>query len=150
MRAIPEVVVLGLWWAGFDPEGALRWTRTEWRARFGSVIAAVFRGWARHAPEQALAEAQKVYYRVQRMLAVEAALAGWDESGRPGLTEAIAPLVLGEDPWVGDLLARRKVGALGAEGAVSWLDSIENGELREALVGRSRRRARQSKGAPPS
>lgn len=131
----PEVVVLGLWWAGFDPEGALRWTRTEWRARFGSVIAAVFRGWARHAPEQALAEAQKVYYRVQRMLAVEAALAGWDESGRPGLTEAIAPLVLGEDPWVGDLLARRKVGALGAEGAVSWLDSIENVQLREAMVG---------------
>jgi hypothetical protein len=131
----PEVVVLGLWWARFDPDGALRWTQNEWRARFGSVIAAVYRGWAQHAPEPALAQAQKVYFRVQRMLAVEAALAGWDESGRAGLSEAAAPLVLGAESWVGDVLARRRVGALGPEGAVRWLESIENGELREAMVG---------------
>jgi hypothetical protein len=131
----PEVVVLGLWWARFDPDGALRWTRNEWRARFGTVIAAVYRGWAQHAPEQALAEAQKVLFRVQRQLAVEAALAGWDESGRAGLAEAAAPLVLGADPWVGDVLARRRVGAVGPEGALRWLESIENAGLRDAMVG---------------
>ena len=131
----PEVVVLGLWWARFDPDGALRWTRNEWRARFGSVIGAVYRGWAHNAPEQALAQAQKVRFLGQRRLAVEAALAGWDESGRAGLSEAAAPLILGSEPWAGDVLARRRVGALGPEGALRWLESLENAELRQAMVG---------------
>jgi hypothetical protein len=131
----PEVALFGLWWARFDPEDALSWTRSEWRARFGNVIAAVYRGWAQRAPEQALAQAPKTFFPVQRKLAIEAAVAGWDESGRAGLAEATAPLILGVDAWVGDVIARRRIGGLGPEGALRWLEAIENQELREAMVG---------------
>src|SRR6185503_6069119 len=40
----PEIVLLALWWSTFDPKAAFAWTSSDWRATYGAVIAAVFRG----------------------------------------------------------------------------------------------------------
>ncbi len=53
----PELVLLGEWWAKFDPESALDWTRGNWGTRVPRVVHAVIRAWARFDPEAAYAKA---------------------------------------------------------------------------------------------
>jgi len=81
----PELIVLATWWAGFDPKAAFKWTSSDWRAGYGSVIAAVFRAWAHVDPREALANAGALRYPGQLDLAKDAIYAGWDGSGKPGL-----------------------------------------------------------------
>jgi len=130
----PELVLLGMWWARFDPAAANRWTSTDWRAQFGSVIAAVFRGWAHSDPREALQLAGAVRFPVQRQLALDAALAGWDESGRPGLIEAVRGLSGNDQQRFAEVLARRRVVSLGAEGAIRWVDALEGPKFREMMA----------------
>jgi len=129
-----ELGLFALWWSRFDPEAARKWIRTDTRAQFGSVIAAAFRGWAQNDPEVALEQAMQTRFLVQRQLAIEAALSGWDESGRPGLNEAVQKLARGSDLWIADVLAHRRVGTLGPEAALRWLDSLEDPAFRDTMV----------------
>src|SRR5262245_8374296 len=85
----PELIVFGMWWAAHDPRAAFEWTRSDWRARNAGVIAAVVRVWAHTDPKAALAAARALTFQNQRDLATDAAIAGWDESGLPGLMESL-------------------------------------------------------------
>jgi hypothetical protein len=145
----PEIVVFALWWAGFDPQAAREWTRTDWRASYGSVIAAVFRGWAHKDPRQAWGNSQGVGFTVQRELAMDAAMAGWDESGEPGLVEAVQQLGNVDQQRIGETLARRRVVMLGPEGALRWVDSIGDQGFREVMAVRVAGAAAAHKGAGP-
>ena len=130
----PELALVGLWWARFDPEAAYRWIRVDWRAQFANVIGAVFRGWALADPARALSMTSDVRYRIQRRFAVDAALSGWDESGRPGMPEAFGRLEDIDLPGARATLARRRVGELGPAGAIAWLEKLEDPTLRESLA----------------
>jgi hypothetical protein len=121
----PEIALLALWWARFDPKAAREWTLTDWRASYGSVISAVYRSWAHVDPETAFAEVKRLGAPVQRELAVDAVTLGWDESGHPGLLEYVRALEAGvERQRPAEVIARRRVATLGAEGAIAWLDSL--------------------------
>ncbi len=120
----PELELLGMWWARFDPQTALAWTRTEPRAQFGTVIAAVIRSWAHGDPERALGAARGLPFRGQQQIAIEAAIAGWDESGKPGLLEAVTQLPEREKQRVAESVARRRVLALGPAEAFRWVESL--------------------------
>src|SRR3989442_11093618 len=50
----PEVIVFATWRASLDPQAPFEWTRTDWRAGDGAVIASLFRSWARRDPQKAL------------------------------------------------------------------------------------------------
>src|SRR4029453_12639027 len=133
----PELVLLGMWWAGFDPQAALEWTTTEWRAQFAIVIAAVIRSWAHDDPKRALDAARALVFPGQREIAMEAAIAGWDESGQPGLLEAVTRLDDAEQQRVAEMVARRRVFTLGPVEAFHWAESLEaTPEFREMMTGR--------------
>jgi hypothetical protein len=129
----PELVLFGIWWAEHEPGAAYAWTTTDWRARHANVIAAVVRSWAHRDPKVALAAARGLPFANQRDLATDAAIIGWDESGQPGLLEAMQQFNNIEFQQSCEALARRRVIALGAEGALRWLDSLPAGTIHDVL-----------------
>lgn len=133
-----ELVLFATWWARFDPEAAVAWTTTDWRAKYGSVLMAVYRTWAHRDPQQALERARKLRSPVQRKMSVEAAWAGWDESGLPGLVEAIRALPeMVDRQEAAQVLAHRRVAALGAEEALHWAEALpEEGGFRSMVRAR--------------
>ena len=143
----PELVLFGVWWARFDPDAAFKWSSTDWRAQFGSVIAAIFRGWAHKDPQRAMQQAQGVRFPFQRQLAVDAAFAGWDESNGPGLMEMIAGLNSTDQQRIGEILARRRVISLGPMEAIAWAEALPDPTFREMMVMRVAGAAAAVKGA---
>jgi hypothetical protein len=119
----PEIVLLATWWSAFDPKAAFAWTSSDWRATYGAVIAAVFRGWAHSDPQSALKAAGTLRFAGQLDLARDAVYSGWDESGHPGLEEALTAAGLADQQRFAEILARRRVVSLGAEGAIRWAES---------------------------
>ena len=119
----PELVLLATWWSAFDPKAAFAWTSSDWRATYGAVIAAVFRGWAHSDPQEALKAAGTLRFAGQLDLARDSVYSGWDESGRPGLEEALSASSMADQQRFAELLARRRVVMLGAEGAIRWAES---------------------------
>ncbi|MEM7413573.1 MAG: hypothetical protein AAF430_25295 [Myxococcota bacterium] len=133
----PEVVAMAAWWAAADPEAAFQWTQTDWRAMSGAVSAAVFRSWAQRDPEAAIRHAEALRFDVQRDNAVTAALVGWDESGQPGLEEHIQGLTDQVTQQTrAEVLARRRVAALGGEKAVAWADALPDPRFRRVMIPR--------------
>jgi hypothetical protein len=121
----PEFALFGMWWATFDPQAAFAWINTEPRVQRGTVIAAVVRSWAHGDPEHALGAARGLSFPGQRELAIDAAIAGWDESGQPGLLEAVMRLGDMDQQRLAESVARRRVLALGPAGAFRWVESLE-------------------------
>jgi hypothetical protein len=145
----PELVLFGMWWAGHDPQAAFAWTASDWRARHANVIAAVVRIWAHTDPKAAYAAARGLPFANQRDLASDAAIAGWDESGQPGLFEALGSFNQIEVQQVSETIARRRVGTLGAEGALAWADALAEGPFRDMISLRvASAAAADKKGAP--
>jgi hypothetical protein len=130
----PELVLLGMWWARFDPQAALDWTRTDRRAQYAPVIAAIMRSWAHRDPKRALAAALAIAYPGQREIGCDAAIAGWDESGLPGLIEAVSELEPVHQQRVADSVARRRVATLGATRAFEWADSLDADETFKEMM----------------
>ena len=130
----PEFVVLGMWWARFDPRAAFDWTKTDLRAQYAPVIAGIVRSWAQGDPEAALTAALAIPFPGQREFACEAAIAGWDESGKPGLIEAVEQLGDVDQQRVSEGVARRRVAALGAASAFAWLETLEDPNFREMMA----------------
>jgi hypothetical protein len=120
-----DLVLLAEWWARFDPEGAYEWTGQDWRADEPAVILMVLRAWARSNPEKALSRAHAIASPQLRNVALDAALAGWDESGKPGLLEYVEAM---QEPWDRQrmvyAIARRKVLRDGAEAAFRWAEDL--------------------------
>lgn len=131
----PELILLGSWWARFDPEGALEWITTDWRADHGVVMASVYRSWAHVDPQAALGAARGVRFPEQRHLCMDAAIAGWDESGQPGLIRFVAAQsdrIVQQN--VADVLARRRVIKLGVQGALDWVEALpDEGEMKKVM-----------------
>ncbi len=132
----PEIVLLGMWWARFDPAAAVRWTTTDWRAGYGAVLQAIYRSWGNRDPQEALRSARATVHPGQKDLNTDAAIAGWDESGQPGVEEYVRALPELDRQRFGEVLARRRVVSLGTEGALRWAESIEDPEFRKVMLRR--------------
>jgi hypothetical protein len=117
-------VLFGMWWARFDPQAAFDWTRGDRRGQFAPVIAGILRSWAHADPKTALATALGLRFPGQREIGIDAAIAGWDESGKPGLIEGIQQLTFEDQQRVAESFARRRVATLGAAGAFQWIESL--------------------------
>jgi hypothetical protein len=121
----PEFVLFAMWWARFDPQATFRWIQTDERMQYASVISGTVRSWAQTDPKQALAAARGLQFPGQREMAIDAAIAGWDESGQPGLIEAVTQLADTEQQRLAGSVARRRVATLGPAGAFRWVESFE-------------------------
>ncbi|MFT5694617.1 MAG: hypothetical protein ACI9QQ_000592 [Myxococcota bacterium] len=89
-----ELILLGDWWARFDPHAAMEWAESDHRTARTDVPFAVLRSWATYDPNAAIARAVKGAVKNPKMRsAYEAyAIEGWEASGKPGLTEYIQGL----------------------------------------------------------
>jgi hypothetical protein len=146
----PELVLFAMWWAQFDPQAAYTWTVTEPRAQYGSVIAAIIRSWAHKDPKSALGTAQGLVFPAQREMAIDAAVAGWDESGAPGLLEIVERLNDIEKQRLAGSVARRRVLALGPAEAFRWVESLGTSEsVKEMMALRVASAAAESVGGGP-
>lgn len=129
----PEIVLVAEWWARFDPEGAFRWTRHNWAARVPTVVAAVIRAWARIDPEAAYAIVGP-FNTGEHPLApyVMALVRGWEESGRPGLDEAMANMSGPHAQRATTATMRRRLRREGADRAIAWAESLPTASLNNA------------------
>jgi hypothetical protein len=120
-----EVMLLAEWWARFDPEAALEWTRREAVGRHPSVVATAVRAWAARDPEAARQMVTAIPSPDQRRASTEALIQGWEESGQPGLMDYIADLPFGvERQTAVARMAHRKVRRGGAEATFRWAERI--------------------------
>src|SRR5262245_21008099 len=144
----PELVLFAIWWAQHDPKAAFDWSSSDWRAKNATVISVIVRAWAHRDPKVALGAARGLVVVTQRDLATDAAISGWDESGQPGLFNAMREFNSIEFQQAAAAIARRRVIALWAEGALKWADSLE-GPARDALLVRvASVAASDARGAP--
>jgi hypothetical protein len=124
-----DLVLLAEWWAGFDPRAAFEWTLREWSAEHPAVVIQVFRAWGRSDPAAALEVAKQVRMETLRRQYVHAVIAGWEESGKPGVLEYVAGLGPGHDRQRAIyVVARRKVLRDGVEAAFRWAEGLPDGE----------------------
>jgi hypothetical protein len=98
------------------------------------VIAAVFRGWAHQDPQAALKAAGTLRFQGQLDLARDAIYAGWDESGQPGLEQALSASGLADQQRFAESLARRRVVSLGVEEAIRWAESQPDPAFRQMMA----------------
>ena len=133
-RGDPESVLFSRWWAHFDPESAYQWSIADPNTQYASVVAAVFRVWGNRDAETALLRAATVPSEQLRQIANDAALAGWDESGTPGLEERIRKLPDAAQQPASELLARRRVVSLGFEGALHWAEELTDPAFRDLML----------------
>ncbi|MGH8732295.1 MAG: hypothetical protein ACREVB_01270, partial [Burkholderiales bacterium] len=124
-RGDVELALLGSWWGSFDPEAAWQWAKSDWRAAHTTVMTAIARAWAHRDPAAAIEHASGLQFRGQARMAVAAAMAGWEESGKPGLLDYVQGV---GDPVtqqkLAETLAERKVMELGAEPALTWAETL--------------------------
>jgi hypothetical protein len=118
-----ELVLLAEWWAAFDPEAAYTWSFETWRANHPAIRLAVLRGWGRVDPAAALLRASVASTSpAEHMRAV---IAGWDESGRPGLYETLRGMGPGaERQRLIEMIARRRVLRDGIEPTFRWAEAL--------------------------
>jgi hypothetical protein len=91
-----ENVLFVEWWAQFDPRSAYEWTRAAYKGKHPRVVMAAVEAWARQEPQKALAVALALPRVGQLMGAGQlAVIAGWDDSGEPGLDAYIARMPQG-------------------------------------------------------
>jgi hypothetical protein len=124
-----DLVLLAEWWARHDPEAAFEWTLREWRADHPAVVVMVLRAWGRSDPTAALRRAQQVPKAVLRRPYTDAVIAGWEESGQPGILDYVESLGSGHDRQRAIYtVARRKVLRDGVEAAFRWAEGLPDSE----------------------
>ena len=119
-----ELEMLADWWARFDPEAALTWARSDWRAAHMGVLEAVLRAWARIDPQAALAEAESENRPIQQVTLVSAVLRGWEEGGHPGALDFAMGLPGEYGMRVNAVMIRRRVMRTGADATIAWFESL--------------------------
>jgi hypothetical protein len=130
----PEVVAFAMWWARFDPEAALAWTDAEWRARSRLVVGGIFRMWAYADPDAAVDGVAKIA-QFHHEAALDAVIAGWTESRKPGLLEkAVAMPDDAARQRFGEMVARRLVLARGADEAMRMIEAVDAPGWREMMA----------------
>jgi hypothetical protein len=132
-QGYPEVISFAMWWAGFDPQAALEWTNVEWRAQARPVVGSILRVWAHRDPEAALAQVSRVP-AFHYLAALDGAIVGWHESGKPGLIEQAQSLPEGTfRQQLAESLARRLTLSLGFERAMEWVASVSDPTFRDEM-----------------
>ena len=127
-----ELILLGDWWARFDPRAALRWTDHHWPARFSTpVVGAALREWGRVDPAAAMAAAQMAPNERLKLRWSEAVLRGWDEARLDGALEFAE--TLGDGPtrqWALYTVTRRRVLRDGPDAAIAWAEALPDDDPR--------------------
>lgn len=118
-----ELLLLGEWWARFDPHAAMTWSESEWRADYPAVALQIIRTWARTDPVAALERANKGREDMSnsKMIYARAAIAGWEQGGKPGALEYLQSMEHG--PTRQRMMrgtARRRVLRNGIDEALRW------------------------------
>jgi hypothetical protein len=122
-----DQVLLVEWWARFDPKGALDWAYATWQAQDPAITSTIYRAWARQDPLAALEEAEKVPIDDLQIRYMQASLAGWEESGLPGLLEWVKSRPQGPRRQLAiAVVARRKVLREGPAAAFSWAEGFDD------------------------
>ncbi|MFP6655943.1 MAG: hypothetical protein VCB25_09960, partial [Myxococcota bacterium] len=125
-----ELVLVAEWWAPFDTEAALDWSRSAWRAEHPRVAYAVLRSVARLDPQIAIdAYHNMAVGRDGYRAYLQPIIVGWHESGWPGLI----PFIIGQptnelQQLAFGTLARLQVLSLGPEKAMEWAEEITTNE----------------------
>jgi len=120
----PEIVLFVEWWARFDPESAFDWTRKNWEANLPSVSASAVRAWARVDPQAAYRAAGPLDSKDRPFSPyVVALIAGWAESGKPGLDEFIASLPANHESRATTVFLRRKIRRDGPVPTIAWAEA---------------------------
>jgi hypothetical protein len=120
-----ELILLAEWWAEFDPAGALQWSQTTFNAGDDHVTSAVFRAWARKDAQAARAKLQSLPFPNLVLVATDALIQGWDESGQPGLMDFVRSQPRGKAMQLTlASLARRRLHRLGPAATIEWAESF--------------------------
>jgi hypothetical protein len=120
-----ELLLLAEWWARFDPQAALDWSRTEWRAENIMVTYTILRAWGRQDPQAAMEQIPGASTPRRQREYMDAVLSGWEESPHPGLLEYVEGL--GESQprqFASYVIARRKMLRDGAEATFRWAEAL--------------------------
>ncbi len=126
-----ELVLLADWYARFEPRAAMRWSESEWRADHWLVAHQILRAWGRTDPLAALARARdgRGREKLRRDSYMLAAIAGWEEGGKPGAIEYIQSLRASADQQrMMRGIARRKVLREGIDEAFRWVLSLPDND----------------------
>lgn len=125
-----EFVLLGDWWARFDPPGAMLWTNQNWQTRESTpVLQGIMRQWGRSDPMAAMVAASAAQNNQIRRRWIDSALRGWDESVHDGALEFAESLASGPDQqWALYVVTRRRVLRDGPEAALAWAESLPDDE----------------------
>ncbi len=126
-----ELVLLADWYARFDPRAAMRWSESEWRADHWLVAHQILRAWARTDPLAALTRAEDGRGREKERhhSYTLAAIAGWEEGGKPGVIEYIQSQQVSTERQRMMLgFARRKVLRKGIDEAFRWVLSLPDND----------------------
>jgi hypothetical protein len=122
-----ELVLLAEWWASFDPQAAFEWMRLGFSSKHPAVITALFRAWGRTDPQAALEVINDAPFPDLRRAFYNSLVAGWDESGQPGVMEFLQALGPGEARQSSLMvIARRRAAREGAEGVIGWAESVSD------------------------
>jgi hypothetical protein len=139
-----EIQLFVEWWARFDPPAAARWAAHHYLGRGPSVISTAARAWAREDPQAAHTWARfQVSQPGLHGPARAGVIWGWDESGEPGLWEAVTGgPSLTEQQVALSILVRRRILRDGADAAIRWANALpedEPGDVRRLKINTYRR-----------
>ena len=121
-----ENVLFVEWWAQFDPRSAYEWTRAAYKGKHPRVVMAAVEAWARQDPQEALGVALTLP-RVGQLLDAGqlAVIAGWDDSGEPGLRAYIARMPQGTMRQAAmDTSLRRRLLRDGPDAALAFVEAV--------------------------
>ena len=121
-----ENVLFVEWWAQFDPRSAYEWTRAAYKGKHPRVVMAAVEAWARQDPQKALRVALTLP-RVGQLLDAGqlAVIAGWDDSGEPGLEAYIARMPQGTMRQAAmDTAIRRRLLRDGPDAALTFIEAV--------------------------
>ena len=137
----PERILFVQWWAQFDPLSAYEWSRNSYKGQHPSLIMAALVAWARQDPAAAQRVALELPHQGQLINAGRlAVLAGWDDSGEPGLNMHVAKLPQGVMRQSAmDGIVRRRLLRDGPDAALALVEEApDNGPGRYKLKLRRR------------
>jgi hypothetical protein len=125
-----ELVLIAEWWTPFDPDGALAWSMTHWRAEHPRITYAVLRSMARIDPQRAVdAYLEMNVDRETYGSRLQPIIVGWHESEKPGLTSFITSQPSSELQQLAlATLCRMQVLSLGPQAAADWAETVAASE----------------------
>ncbi|MEE3328584.1 MAG: hypothetical protein VX252_14695 [Myxococcota bacterium] len=128
-----EFQLLGSWWARFDPENAIVFGRDYWDAAGAPFGRAVIREWASTSPDEAMQYAIINTNADDFFPYINSVITGWDESGQPGLYDAVRQMGSGHQRQRALMqIAERRTRRDGVDSVIEWVESMPRSSMRDA------------------